>query len=147
VRNSSTCLETFSTLRVFSEDVSPDVIGSILGVEATKKLPRDSSSPYLPRREMNYWEWCTRESVAAPDNMVHLHAIVALLLPRRDALKRLQDQGCQTDITNYWVSAGQGGPSLSAVTMQVLGQLDLSVSWDVYFERESDMAGDRGSVA
>jgi hypothetical protein len=147
VPNSSTCLETFSTLRIFSEDISPDVIGSILGVEATKKRPRDLSSPYRPRRETNYWEWCTSESVAAPDNMVHLQAIVARLLPRRDALKRLQDQGCQTDITNYWVSAGQGGPSLSAATMQALVQLDLSISWDVYFEREPDMAGDRGSDA
>jgi hypothetical protein len=142
-----TCLETYATLRIFSETLSPDEIGIILGVEATQKRPRDLSSRFKSARETNYWNLCTRASVDSRDNDLHLQAMIKLLQPHRDALIKLQGMGCQADIVNYWVSTGQGGPYLSVETMRLLVDLKLPVWWDMCLGRESEYEKRRGSVA
>ncbi len=55
--------------------------------------------------------------------------------------------GCQTDIVNYWVSSGQGGPYLSVATMQSLTDLNLPVWWDMCFGEESEYREGSESVA
>src|SRR5690242_9831123 len=106
------CLETYATLRIFSGSMHPDEIESMLGLTATRKVPRDPTSHYRNRRERNGWFFSTKDSVDSRDNDVHLEAIIALLTPRAEALGRLQSLGCDTDIFCYWVSSGQGGPGL-----------------------------------
>ncbi len=46
--------------------------------------------------------------------------------------------GCQTDISNYWVSNGQGGPSLVVDMMGELHERGLPIWWDMYFERADE---------
>ncbi len=46
--------------------------------------------------------------------------------------------GCQTDICNYWVSNGQGGPSLDVEMLGALHDLGLPIWFDMYFEREDE---------
>ena len=137
-----TCLETFATLRIFSDSMHPDEIERILAIPGTKKIPRDPSSPYRPRRETNLWEWCTREIMDSTDNSAHLAALIDRLVPRGHALGELRARGCQTDICNYWVSSGQGGPWLDIGTMRTLVDLGLPIWWDVYFADEQEYAGD-----
>ena len=132
------CIETYATLRVFSVDHHPDEIGKILGMEATDTHPRDPNSKYRPRRESHFWSWETRDHVESTDNVEHLAAIISQLDGRSDALQKLRDMGCQTDICNYWVSNGQGGPSLDVEMMGRLHELRLPIWWDMYFEAESE---------
>lgn len=137
-----TCLETFATFRIFSDLMHPDEIENVLAIEATTKLPRDPSSRYRPRRETNLWEWCTRSMVDSRNNTAHLTAIIDRVTPRARALKKLQIRSCQTDISNYWVSSGQGGPTLNVEMMQALADLNLSIWWDVYFGKEDEHQSD-----
>lgn len=48
----------------------------------------------------------------------------------------LQARGCEIDITNYWVSGGQGGPWLMPCQMLKLGALNIDIWWDIYFSEE-----------
>ena len=135
------CIETYATLRIFSADLHPDEIGEILGIEPTKTIPRDPASKYRPRRECNFWSWETRDRVQSTDNAEHLAAIIKQLEGHSAALQKLRDMGCQTDISNYWVSNGQGGPSLDVEMMGVLHELGLSIWWDMYFGSEEEHEG------
>lgn len=134
------CTETYATLRIFSADVHPDKIGELLGVEATRTVPRDPDSKYRVRREWHMWSWQTRDVVESTDNTEHLAEIVRQLDGRSQLLRELREMGCQTDIFCYWVSNGQGGPSLDVDMMGNLHELGLPVTWDMYFggEDESD---------
>ena len=133
-----TCLETYSTLRIFSDSMHPSEISQRLGINGVEELPRDLSSQYRPRRETNYWGWCTRPAVESNDGIVHLKFIINSLEPVKNKLRALQDAGCKTDIVVYWVSLGQGGPELSIEIMRGLSALQLPIWWDVYFGNESD---------
>lgn len=86
------------------------------------------------------WSWQTRELVESTDNTEHLAEIVKQLNGRSKSLRKLRAMGCQTDIFCYWVSDGQGGPSLDVDMMGDLRELGLPVTWDMYFggEDESD---------
>jgi hypothetical protein len=132
------CLETFATLRIFSEALHPDEIERVLGVSGTSKNARDSSSPYRHRRETHGWFLTTEDSVQSEDNRVHLETLIALLLPRVEALHHLQSLGCKTDIFCYWISSGQGGPELDLEMIQHLCSLRLPIGWDMYFGSEEE---------
>src|SRR5262245_16075460 len=126
-----TCLETHATLRIFSEVLHPEVIGRRLQIESMDMLPRDPASRSRPRREKNYWGWCTRGVVDSTDNVAHVAAVISLLEAKGNVLDELRLEGCEIDICCYWVSSGQGGPSLDVDMMQSLCKLGLSIWWDV----------------
>lgn len=132
------CIETFATLRIFSTDLYPDKIGEILGVEATHTELLNPNSEYRPRRENHFWSWETRQTVNSTDNTEHLAAMIECLDGRAATLQHLRDLGCKIDICNYWVSDGQGGPSLDVEMMGILHELGLPIWWDVYFESEDE---------
>jgi hypothetical protein len=133
-----TCIETYATLRIFSRTLEPAAIGASLGIDATDPVPLDPSSKYRPRREVNYWGWCTRQHVASKtDNALHIAAILERVRGKELQLQHLRSVGCETDICCFWVSTGQGGPSLGVEVMRELSELGLSIWWDVYFDDES----------
>src|SRR5262245_23921155 len=134
-----TCIETFATLRIFSATMHPKAIGEILAVEATDTIPIDPSSKYRVRRETNYWNWCTQHRVNSADNTLHIAALLEVFGSKQAELESLRTAGCETDICCYWVSTGQGGPSLEVATMQELARLGLPIWWDVYFDRGADV--------
>ena len=132
------CTETYATLRIFSTDVDPRKISEILGIEATHAEPRDLNAKYKHRRENHFWSWETRHQVESTDNAEHVAEIIKLLEGRTTTLESLREMGCHTDITNYWVGSGQGGPSLSVEMLGALHDLGLSISWDTYFDDEDE---------
>jgi hypothetical protein len=140
--NPLSCLETYATLRIFSQSLSPERIETLLGVPATSRLPIDPGSKYLNRQEWNLWRWSTESIVESRDNLKHLHAIIERLDGKAEQLAGLRAKGCQTDIFCYWVSSGQGGPYLDATTSSALAELGLDISWDMYFGDESDYNDD-----
>ena len=133
-----TCTRTFTTLRIFSEDISPERISDILGVEATKVFPIDTDSKSRSRRETNLWKWCTEEHLDSSDNLKHIWVVLNLLKGKVEQLDQLRSKGCKIDLVNFWDSSGQGGPSLDLTTMSALIRLGLEILWDVYFDHETE---------
>jgi len=134
----SCILETFSTLRIFSETLPPAVIGEKLGIEATGGYERDPESRYRPNRETNYWCWSTDRHVDPLDNLSHIKRIIEKFSNKAMELEELRNSGCETDICNYLVTTGQGGPELDIETMQSLCRLGLTIWWDVYKGEENE---------
>jgi hypothetical protein len=132
-----TCIETFATIRIFSASIDPTTIGEVLAIEATDMIPMDPLSKYRARRETNLWKWCTQHRLNSADNMLHIAAALEVLGSKQAELERLRSAGCKTDLCCYWVSTGQGGPSLDVATMKELARLGLPIWWDVYFERDA----------
>ena len=128
-----TCiLETFSTLRIFSDTIQPDVIGEKLGIKATGGYVRNPDARSKSKRETNYYSWSTDRHVDPFDNLSHIKRIIGKFNNKALELEELRRSGCETDICNYLVTTGHGGPELDIETMQSLCRLGLTIWWDVY---------------
>ena len=102
-----TCiLETFATLRIFSDSMHPDEIGKELGIEATGGYERNSEALARPKRETNYWSWSTDRRVDPTDNLSHIKRIVEKFSGKVTVLENLRSSGCKTDICSYLVTTG-----------------------------------------
>jgi hypothetical protein len=134
-----TCVETYSTLRVFSEDVAPDEVTRVLQIEPTRSFRKgDSHSRGKLRRKANGWFYSTQQLCGSKDTRRHIDMILSTLEGKEEAVTILQRQGCKLDISSYWVSTGQGGPWLMPQEMLKLGRLGIEVWWDIYFSDQDE---------
>jgi hypothetical protein len=139
-----TCLETYSTLLVFSDELSPAGITELLEIQPTKSFRKGEvhSSKKL-QRKTNGWFYSTKEFCSSKDTREHINFVLAALDGKVDSVKALHLKQCKIDITSYWVSVGQGGPWLMPEQMLKLGKLGIEVWWDVYFGgKDNDTAVD-----
>jgi hypothetical protein len=129
------CLETFSTLRIFSETLSSREITEVLGTDGTKTRDKDITSKYKHKRTHNMWLWSTENIVASTDTEDHLNLIAEQFSDKIKEIEALK-QKCEIDIMSYFVTDGQGGPYVSSTVMKKLSSLELDVWWDVYFDNK-----------
>ena len=132
------CTRTYSTLLIFSEEVTPDEINKSLGFFAHDIWVKDPEHKYQHRRERNIWKWTTTNLCTTIDNTEHLSLILKQLEGKESILEALRNKGCETKITNFWDSTGQGGPCLSAEFMRRLSALGLDILWDMYFDDQTE---------
>ena len=132
------CLETYATLRIFSQTLDPSEISRILDLVATRSKPLDPASKYGPRRENHLWAWSTRTSVDSKDGLEHVRTVIRALAGKEQRLDELRKAGCDIDVCCYWVSSGQGGPLLDVEALTGLARLGLEIWWDVYFSASDD---------
>lgn len=141
-----TCLDVYATLRIFSSSMHPDEISRMIGITATQSRAIDPTSKYRPRREYNYWAWESRYEIHSLNGLEHVRRVIELLRGKEDRLKYLREAGCDIDVCCYWVSSGQGGPSLDVETLGDLASLGLEIWWDIYFGKGEEyverIAGD-----
>lgn len=137
------CLETFATLRIFSDTIRPEDVARTLGVEPTRAYPRDSQSKYKHRRESHCWSWSSERHVQSQDGLAHIRRLTSLFRGKLEQFDQLRSAGCVMDICCYWVSSGQGGPLLDLQTLRDLADLKLEIYWDVYFGNEDEYAEDQ----
>jgi hypothetical protein len=144
----STCIETFSTLRVFLDDIPPDEITKLLQIEPTDAFRKgDSHARGKLKRKANGWFYSTQKLSSSKDTRRHIDMILATLDGKDDSVKRLHIKGCKIDITTYWVSVGQGGPWLMPQQMLRLGTLGIEVWWDIYFRAKTRKGRIRRNLA
>ena len=133
----ATCVETYSTLRIFSDNLAPEEVTSLLKVGPTESFRKgDAHAQGKLQRKANGWFHSTKGRINSKDTRRHIDAILSALDGRVAAIKKLQTSGCKIDITSYWMSCGQGGPWLMPEQMLKLGALGISVWWDIYFASE-----------
>jgi len=134
-----TCVRTFSCLRIYSDDVGPDEITRILGIDPTKRfLKGESHAGGTLERNTNGWFLETKGRSDSKDTRRHIDMILVALEGKEAAVKELLDRRCKIDICSMYVSVGQGGPWLMPEQMRKLGELGIAVWWDVYFEVKPD---------
>jgi len=139
----STCVETHSTLRVFSDHITPDEITKLLQIEPTSAFRKgDSYSHGKLKRKANGWFYSTEQLSSSKDTRRHIDLILATLDGKDDSVQKLHIEGCKIDLTTYWVSVGQGGPWLMPRQMLKLGTLGIEIWWDIYFADKDEKCPD-----
>jgi hypothetical protein len=113
-----TCERTYATLRIFREDLDPDSVTRVLGIEPTrvpvKGQPSTGRSRIARIAEVGGWFLSTQDQVASRDVRRHLVWLLDKLVGSDQGLKSLQAEGYRMDVFCYWLSAqGHGGPILS----------------------------------
>lgn len=129
-----TCAETFSTLRIFSDNVTPQDITNTLAVDPSNIFHKgDSNGTGKTKRKAHGWFLSTEGLVDSRDCRRHIDEILDRMDGRARSLRELRNRGCSADITSFWVSTGfAGGPVLEPCQMRRLSELDLALWWDIY---------------
>jgi hypothetical protein len=131
-----TCSTTYATLRIIG--LNPDEVTLRLGLSPTDSFVRGDVRHAAPMRH-DGWFLDSKDAVDSKDVRRNLDWILDQLTPQRDALRALIERGAKIDITCYWVSArGHGGPIISTVQSKKLAELEIDVSYDVYFATPSE---------
>jgi hypothetical protein len=137
----ASCVETYATLRIFSDELTPDQVSGKLGLEPTTSFRKgEPISPRVPRpRPEHGWLFCTDGLVDSKDTRRHIDWLLDKITPKADAFARITRGGSRSDIYSFWVSAhGQGGPTLSIHQMHRLVMLGLECTYDVYFASDGE---------
>jgi hypothetical protein len=136
--NYPTCAKTFSTLRIFADEVSAAEITNALGVAPTKSFLKGEPHSKGLFRKAHGWFYSTEKFSSSKDTRQHIDLILEALDGKVKVIKALHQRGCKLDIMSYWVSHGQGGPALWPHQMLKLGKLGIEVWWDIYSAGENE---------
>ena len=128
-----TCTETYSTVRIFSDQIEPNAVTKALGLVPTECFTKGDIHGNGLRRKFHGWFFSTKNSSGSRDTRYHLDLILTALEGKSKAIQELRARGCELDICSYWASEGQGGPEITPPQMLKLGAMGLSVWWDIYF--------------
>lgn len=130
------CLRTYSTLRIFTGEGSPDAVSQQLTVAPTRIWHRESDETVVARNR-NGWFLTSRGAVESRDTRRHIDWLLQVLAGHSDYLRGIREAGGDTNIICFWHAAGlsEGGPSLTPTQMALLAELGVAVSWNIYFER------------
>src|SRR5260221_238451 len=72
-----TCVETYSRLRVFSDDITPDEITKLLQIKPTDGFRKDESySRRKLQRKANGWFYSTKNLCSSKDTRRHIDLIL-----------------------------------------------------------------------
>ncbi len=135
----ATCVETRSSLRIFSDIVGPLEVAAQLDLQPTKSFTKgEPFGKSQQLRKSNGWFYSTKGFVQSRDTRRHLDWIIDAIEPRRAAIHALVELGCKIDIFSFWVSIGHGGPTIEPEQMRRLSEMKISVGWDVYFDENND---------
>jgi Domain of unknown function (DUF4279) len=120
-------------LRILGEELDPDEVGVVLGVEATrthrKGQPRSSRQQGVWRDSLWYFQ-----SPLDPDRDMadHVKWLLDSLEGRLDALRALSEKFRVDLFCGFSSGSGQGGFTLDAATLLRLGRLGVPLVLDLY---------------
>ena len=126
-----------------SENLQPDSVTSVLGIQPTKTQLRGGQSRSRPGPPHKNAGWFLESAgqVQSRDSRRHLDWLLTKLHGKAAAIAQLIEQGNLVDICIRWDSIGHGGPTLSPTHMTQLGELGVELWFDVYFAGEDNAAG------
>ncbi|GAA6121152.1 DUF4279 domain-containing protein [Acidovorax sp. FG27] len=127
------CKETYVTFRAFSKTLIADEISNVIKLKPTECFSRgDLFGKSNHVRTQTGWLLSSRNMVTSLDSRRHIAWIIERLKEQAVALDFLRGQGVEMDICCYYLSEGQGGPTMSFEHMKELGALCLDIWWDIY---------------
>ena len=124
------CNRTYATLLIYTGETLPDEVTRVLGISPT----RISLAVDTPRRNLNGWFLSSQDVIESKDSRSQIDYIIEVISPVKEKIVQLQSAGFDIGVLCFWESAtGNGGPTLSPRQMRVLGELNIELSWDIWF--------------
>ena len=131
--NYPTCKKTYATLRIYHDALEPEVVSSRLVLEPSKSQRKGQTLGPNRVARLGGWFLSSQDQVNSKDVRRHIAWILDHMAGSKDEFLKLQDEGYETDLFCYWLSAsGHGGPELDPELMQRLVSLRLPIGFDVY---------------
>ncbi|MBB6002641.1 DUF4279 domain-containing protein [Arcicella rosea] len=131
----NTCNTTYTTLRIYSESLSPQDITKYLEIEPSEIIDKSIEKDILMGENItfNAWFLTSKNIISSKDSRRHIDYIADKLLPIKEKIKNLTRQDVEIDISCVWMSeSGQGGPTLSPQQLSKLAELELEIWFDIY---------------
>lgn len=137
LQENGNCLIAHATFRVLGEDLDPDDVTRLLGIEPTQALHRGQlvpTSTSVRRQEMGVWLLKSEGKLASTSLERHLLFLLETIEPHAAALRDLRvAQRATADFFCFWLSAtGHGGPIFSAELMQRVAATGAELGIDFY---------------
>lgn len=138
----ATCVYTHAWLRVMSEELQPESITSLLGIQPTHTQVRGELPCPTAKRHFKSSRWFLESAghVESRDSRHHLDWLLSHLQGKAPVIAKLKEQGHLVDLCIRWDSVGQGGPTFNPRQMAQLGELGIELWLDIYFAG-NDSAG------
>ncbi|HND49781.1 MAG TPA: DUF4279 domain-containing protein [Anaerolineales bacterium] len=123
---------------ISGENLNPEKISDALGIEsdvsANRGDPKIVYGKTIGLYKKGFWRVHTKGKVESKDINDHLNFLLAILLPRTDAILELAENG-ETYFDVLWEStylyAGTG-PLISKECLSGIGKLNASMGFDIY---------------
>jgi hypothetical protein len=127
-----TCDRTYATLCLYSDDLEPEAISSLVGALPSTSAEKGGSLGTSTARR-NTWLLTSEGAVESRDARRHIDWV----LDRVDgpALSKLLMSTCEGWLSCFWASrSGHGGPMVSPQQMERLAALGLDLGFDCYLD-------------
>lgn len=134
-----TCAECYVRLMIFSGEFHPDEITKLLQIQPTVANfagEKVTNSRGLTREvKDSMWFLSTESNISSKDIREHIDWLVETIYPHRESLSKIQEMdGVKVTLKCVWFSLlGHSGPVLWPEQMRALADLDLELSFDIYF--------------
>lgn len=140
-RGNPNCAETHATFRITGDQLDPDAITKLLGIEPSFGWRKGDvhGHPTRPVRSPT-GIWAVESKAAVSSTILEEH--LAYLLdrigePDPSFRSYLRDHDLKPDFFCYWMSAtGQGGPAISPGTLKRVADVGADFNFDIYFVGE-----------
>lgn len=139
------------SFRIMGKELDPDAVSAALGLQPAECHRRDD--PHLGkggRRYGNFREglWMLRSHAPAEaDLQAHLTDLLQLLSGRESVLRQFRENGLRTDLfVGVFGITDSCGFSLSPEIIRAVGELGLTIGFDLYPAGEQEMSVASNSV-
>ena len=128
-----TCKATYATLRIYHDELDPDTVSSRLRLTPSNSQAKGQVMRGNRVAPVGGCFLSSKDQVISKDVRRHIAWILNKLADTEDHLLELQNEGYETDISCFWLSAsGHGGPELDPDLMKRLSSIRLPICFDVY---------------
>lgn len=128
-------LEIKATLRLFSKTHTLSVLTDLLGEPTIGFSIGDLYSRGKYNRDNTYWGFESSNIKANQNFDEHIIEILSFYDQKNSEFTTLRSEGCIANVFCLFASNnGQGGATLSSVTMKKLHKLKLDLVFDIYAE-------------
>ncbi|WP_417835046.1 DUF4279 domain-containing protein [Thalassospira xiamenensis] len=134
----SSCEETFSELIIYTSKNSSEVT-EMLGMSpssAQDKGDRIQTSRGVDRfAKETYWALSSEGMILSKDLRHHLNWLLKSIYSKRYQLLEIQNfSDVKMAVNCKWWSRGSGGPTIWPEQMKVLSEMNLELTFDIYFQ-------------
>jgi hypothetical protein len=141
------CEYTHATLRIIGDDLDPDEVSELIGLEPTEAHRKGDPNPRTRSPHAPYptgvWRMESGGQVASRDLRRHVDWLIELLDGREEALARLRDRGYVTNLHAWWVGQEVCGPTLSPRQLEGMSRYGLvfTIDWGQWPDAPAGLDG------
>ena len=124
----------YCSLRVYRDDLDPNLVSEFLSNRPDRVHQKDQ--PYLKGGKLlaptGAWFFFTLDRFESQMHEDHINWLLDQFDGKHDALRQLQAEGYEIEVSCYWLSVEGRVLQLSPATMRRLSELNLVIWFDIY---------------